>query len=137
VQLHNDHSNSMVPPIRPHDISSLGNRWKVAEQIIGEFWPVAKLSESSNKLKVYKSGLGQHLTLDEFICLFKEQEAPKEAKETAKVQRKASAVARWAQGNEVEVRWQALKASQAQEITACKLRTASWCQTGCRRSSCQ
>jgi hypothetical protein len=52
VQLHNDHSNPMVPLMRPHDKSSLGNRWKVAGQKIGEFWLVAKSSHNSNNMCV-------------------------------------------------------------------------------------
>jgi hypothetical protein len=50
MQLHNDHSNPIVPLIRPHDKSSLRNMWKVAEQEIGESWLVAKSSENSNEL---------------------------------------------------------------------------------------
>jgi hypothetical protein len=57
------------------------------------------------KLKIFENGLGRHLTSDEFIRLFEEQEAAEEAAETAKAQRKASAVVRRAQGNEFEVRW--------------------------------
>jgi hypothetical protein len=50
VQLHNDHSISMVPLFRPHDKNSVRYRWKVPEQKISEFWLLAKLSANSNNV---------------------------------------------------------------------------------------
>jgi hypothetical protein len=48
VQLHNDHSISMVPLFRHHDKNSVRYRWKVPEQKIGEFSLLAKSSANSS-----------------------------------------------------------------------------------------
>jgi hypothetical protein len=50
VQLHNDHSISVVSLFIPHDTNTVRYRWKVPDQRISEFWLLAKLSENSNKM---------------------------------------------------------------------------------------
>jgi hypothetical protein len=63
VQLHNDHSISMIPLFRRHDKNSVRYRWKVPEQKIGEFLLWAKPSANSNNILIPPQKQTEHLAI--------------------------------------------------------------------------